>query len=566
MKRLILIALIFSGLNFIIITCGQFTKADIVLRGGEIASVDTDFTFHEAVALKGDKIIFVGKNEQVKNWIGPNTRVIELQGKLVIPGMVDAHGHPFNLGNTEQEEWFSVGGTKNWQEVVVRVAARVKILRPGEWIIGGGWYQDDWKDNTIPVHDELSAVSTDNPVFLYRRGGNSCFVNKKALDVAGIDENTPDPYGGIIHRKPDGKPTGFLVNMANNMVKKHFPKSDKPIEWYEETYKRAARMCNEVGLTGWHDAGIDPIYIQAYKNLVDREELTIRVNAMLQNPREGNLEQYFEKHKIINYDGHHMLQVRSVKVFFDGALGSRGAALFHPYTDDPENRGIFEIPPEHLLEVSEAALRTGMQVCPHAIGPRANSVYLDMVDKALQKYPVKNHRFRSEHAEIIRPEDIPRFSELGIIPSVQPIHHTEDMVFLKDRLGKERCRQMASPWQTFIQAGCVLPCGSDFAIYSHNPLTGFYAAITRQDPAGHPEEGWYADQCMTREEALRGYTIWPAYAAFLEDKVGSIEKGKLADLVVLDKNILKIEPKEILTTKVLYTIVAGVIVYQKQNI
>ena len=537
--------------------------ADLVLRGGEVAAVDADFSIQQAVAVADGIIVFVGSDEDVEPFIGPSTRVIELDGRLLTPGMVDAHGHPFNLGNTEEEEFFSVRGATSWGEVVERVAARIGEMEPGEWLIGGGWYQDDWADNTIPEHDSLSAVSPDNPVFLYRRGGNSAFVNAKALEIAGIDAGTPDPYGGIIGRKADGSPSGFLVNMGNNMVSDHFPAPDKPLTWYMERLSRAAAMGNEVGLTGWHDAGIEPTLIDAYKALVDEGALTVRVNAMLQNPREGNLEEYFTEHRVVDYGGRDLFQVRSVKVFFDGALGSRGAALFEPYADDPENLGVYEIRPEHLYEVSVAALRTGMQVCPHAIGPRAVKDVLDIYEEAFVEAPGEDVRFRIEHAELVGPDDVARFAELGVIPSVQPIHHPSDMEFLPHRLGPDRAAKYASPWRSLIDAGSVLPLGSDFAIYSHNPLTGFYAAITRQNEDGTPAEGFYAEEAMTREEALRGYTIWPAYAAFLENVVGSIEVGKYADLVVFDQDILSIEPAEILETNVDFTIVDGKVVYER---
>ncbi|NHJ48454.1 MAG: amidohydrolase [Asgard group archaeon] len=477
----------------------QSKIADLVLKNGKIATVDENFSIMESVAIKDGIIIFVGNNDDVAKFIDKNTQVIDLSDKLVTPGMVDAHGHLFNLGKDEEDVFFSVRNTCSWDEVVALVKQKIQTMKPDEWLIGGGWYQDDWEDNTIPAHDGLSSISPDNPVFLYRRGGNSAFVNQKALEIAGISKNTEDPYGGKIGRKDDGSPSGFLVNMGNNLVKKHFPKPNKPLEWYMDIFKRAAKRCNEVGLTGVHDAGIDPILIDAYKKLVDTNQLTLRVNGMLQNPREGNLEEYFLKHRLINYGGNHLFQVRSVKVFFDGALGSRGAALAEPYDDDPNNNGLFEVPPEHVFDVSVAALKAKMQVCAHAIGDRGNSVYLDIIEKALNEVPIKDHRFRSEHAEILKPEDVKRFALLNVIPSVQPIHHTSDMEFLIERLGAERARIYASPWRSLIDAGSKIPCGSDFTIYSHNPLTGFYAAITRKREDGTPEDGFYSDQCMTRE-------------------------------------------------------------------
>lgn len=547
--------------SLLLAACDSGPKADLVLRGGKVATVDVGFSIQEAVAVQGDQILFVGKDADVGRFIGSETQVIELDGALVTPGMVDSHCHTFALADTGDDDFYSVRGSKSWQEVVDRVAARVAEIEPGEWIIGGGWYQDDWEDNSIPEHDTLSAISPENPVFLYRRGGNSAFVNKKALDIAGITKDTPDPYGGKIGRKANGEPSGFVVNMGNNMVKDHFPKKDRPLEWYTDGYKHAVARCNEEGLTGVHDAGLDPPYIDALKTMVDDGTLNLRMNIMLQNPRKGDLEAYFKEHRVLNYGGHQMLQVRSVKVFFDGALGSRGAAVFEDYSDAPGDKGVYEVPPEHVYDVSIAALKTGMQVCPHTIGPRGNADLLDQFERAFKEIPVEDHRFRSEHAEIIRPVDVPRFAQLGVIPVMQPIHHTSDMEFLPFRLGEERCRTMASPWRDLIDSGSIIPGGSDFAIYSHNPLTGIYAAITRKLEDGTPEEGYYPEQSMTREEAVKSYTIWPAYAAFWEDVVGSIETGKLADLVVFDRDILTIPEMEILETEVLYTIVGGKIVY-----
>jgi len=555
-------------LGIIITLLAVFRKgpepADLVLRGGKIITVDKEFSVREALAVKKNKIIFVGSNVEAELYVYPITKVIDLQGSVVIPGIIDAHCHPFDLGSYGDEEEFSVHGTASYQQIVKRVAEKVKMLQPGEWIMGRGWDHNDWDVKEYPVHDELSSVSPENPVFLYRIDGNSALVNQRAMDIAGIDRNTPDPYGGKIIRKSNGEPTGMLINMANNIVKKHFPTVDKPDEWYRERYIKAAQISNSAGLTGWHDAGISPRDIEIYKSLVDRSELTVRVYAMLQNPREGNLEEYFRKHKVVNYGNNHFFTVRSVKVFFDGALGSRGAAFFEPYTDDPENRGIFEVPPEHVYEVASAALKTNMQVCTHAIGIRANSVLLDSYQKAFEERRVKDHRFRSEHAEVVRPEDVKRFSELGVIPSMQPTHCTSDMVFCEERIGAERSNY-ASSWRSFIDAGCIIPCGSDFPVESHKPLWGIYAAVTRRDHQGNPEGGWHPEQRMTREEALRGFTIWAAYAAFQEDVLGSLEKGKLADMVVLDKDILEIEPKEILNTNVLYTIVNGKIVYKRDR-
>ncbi|MDN5204104.1 amidohydrolase [Fulvivirgaceae bacterium BMA10] len=549
--------------------CEEKQNADLVIKGGKVATVDESFSIKQAVAIKGNKIIYVGNEEAVEKYIGQQTKVIDASGKFVMPGMHDAHCHPYNLGHVEGEEeednYFSVGGSKDLDDLVAKVKEKIKTMKPGDWLIGGGWDQNEWPDKQFPVHDKLSAVSPDNPVFLYRHGGNSAFVNAKALEIAGITAETPDPFGGRIYRKPNGDPTGFVSNMGNNMVHKHFPKPNKPLEWYHKKYLNAFKTCNEAGLTAVTDAGIDSEHIEIYKSMVDSGTTTIRANVMLLNPREGDLEKQFRDVRVLNYGGEEMMQVRSIKMYYDGTVGSRGAAFFEPYLDDPErddNIGVTEVPVDHVYKVARTALKTGMQVCPHALGIRANSEILDAFEKALKENPIEDHRFRSEHAEVVTAEDIKRFAEIGVIPSVQPVHCTSDMTFLEDRIGKQRCKESASPWRGMIDAGLKIACGSDFAVESHKPLWGIYAAITRQDHLGLPEDGWYAEHCMTREEAIKGYTIWAAHAAFWDDILGSLETGKLADIVILDKDILTIAPKEILTTKVLYTIVNGKIVYQ----
>lgn len=561
-------AILTSSFALVLTACGPAgptsSPADLVIRGGKVATVDAAFSFAQALAVQGNKIVYVGDDSGVDAYTGPETTTIQLNGELVTPGLVDAHCHPFNLGAPE-EDVFDVRDAGSFAEVVERVAAEVATMESGEWLIGSGWSEEDWPDGNIPEHDALSAVSPDNPVFLYRRGGNAAFVNAKALGIAGVTADTPDPYGGVIGKKANGEPSGFLVNMGNNLVKDHFPTPDHPDEWYREVYQRAATVVNAAGLTGWHDAGNEPDQAEIYKQLVDQGELTVRVNMMLQNPRLEDYQaavEYFADNRLVNYGGEDMFQVRSVKVFFDGALGSRGAAFYEPYADDPGNRGVFEIRPEHLFDVVRAGLETGMQVAPHAIGTRGNGVFLDQVERALSENPVEDHRFRSEHAQTVLPEDVERFVRLGVIPSMQPIHQMYDMEYAEDRLGRERAMESAFVWRSFLDAGAIIPSGSDFTVVPHYPLWGFYSAVTRQDHDGEPEDGWVPEQAMTREEALKSYTIWPAFAAFLEGKSGSLEVGKYADIVVLDRDILTVPAPEILETEVLFTIVNGKIVFE----
>jgi predicted amidohydrolase YtcJ len=321
-----------------------------------------------------------------------------------------------------------------------------------------------------------------------------------------------------------------------------------------------------VGLTSVHEAGIGPSAIETYKDLIDKGLLKMRIYAMLGEdeapPLEGDIAAYLSQHKIEEY-GNYFLSVRSIKLFFDGALGSRGAAFFEPYKDDPDNKGLLRITPEYIYEVAKAALQTGMQVNTHCIGIRGNRLCLDAYEKALEETPKKDHRFRIEHAQIVRPEDITKFASLGVLPSMQPTHCTSDMYFVEDRIGQKRAVG-AYAWRSFIDAGLVIPCGSDFPVESNNPMLGIYAAITRQDPNGWPEGGWFPEQRMTIEEAIKGFTIWAAYAAFQENVLGSIEIGKLADFTILENDILEIPAEEILTTRPIYTIVGGKIRYRAQ--
>lgn len=542
------------------ISCQRAEQADLVLLGGKVVTIDNDFSITEAVAVKNGEIIFVGSEEGVQKYIGQNTETLALEGKLVLPGLIDAHGHLHSLG--DDLSYLNVTGTTSFQQIVDRVAERVKTAAPGEWIVGGRWDQNDWEDKAFPLHDALSAVSPDNPVYLTRIDGNAGFANQKALELAGISAETPDPFGGMIVRKENGESTGVLVNRAMNPVIANIPEDTE--EQFRDKFLKAVDSCLAVGLTGVHEAGVGPQTIGLYKKLIDQDKLKMRVYAMLGEetdlPPDIDLSEYFKTNRIEEY-GNHMLSVRSIKLFFDGALGSRGAAFYEPYADDPDNTGLLRITPEYIHEISKAALQADMGVNTHCIGIRGNRLCLEAYGKALAENPKKGHRFRIEHAQIIEPEDVDRFVSLEVIPSMQPTHCTSDMPFVEDRVGARRA-EGAYAWRWMIDAGLVIPCGSDFPVESNNPMLGIYAAVTRQSPAGWPEGGWHPAQRMTIEEAIKGFTIWAAYAAFQEDVLGSIEVGKLADFTVLDKDILECEPKEILEAKAVYTIVGGKIQYK----
>ncbi|MGD9347917.1 MAG: amidohydrolase [Candidatus Aminicenantes bacterium] len=557
-----LILLVIFCFCAIILSCGKPGPADLVLYGGKIATVDEEFSIQEAVAVRGNKIVFVGSDDEVQDFIYPNTVVLDCKGKLVLPGLIDAHAHLHSLG--EELTSLNVTGTQSFEEIIGRVSKRVESSKPGEWIVGGRWDQNDWEDTSFPVHDALSAVSPENPVYLTRIDGNAAFANAIALELADITKDTPDPFGGVIVRKPDGEPTGVLVNRAMNAVIAKIPENTEA--QFREKFLKAVNACLRVGLTGVHEAGVGPRAISMYKDLIDRRQLKLRLYAMLGEerdlPQDIDLVEYFKSHRIPEY-GDHMLSVRSIKLFFDGALGSRGAAFFEPYADDPSNTGLLRIPTDYIYEISKAALASDMGVNTHCIGIRGNSLCLDAYERAFKENPKEDHRFRIEHAQIVRPEDIRRFAALGVIPAMQPTHCTSDMYFVADRVGDKRA-EGAYAWRWFIDAGLKIPCGSDFPVESTDPLLGIFAAVTRQDTSGWPEGGWYPSQRMTIQEAIKGFTIWAAYGAFQEDVLGSIEVGKYADFTILDKDILESDPAEILNTKPVYTIVAGKIRFRAE--
>lgn len=548
--------------SWLLVQC-TFEKADMIITNGKVVTVDQDFSIQEAVAVKGDKIVFAGTMKEVKKYTGKNTQIIDATGLLVLPGLIDAHAHLFSLGS--QLVNLDINECISYQEIIDKVEERVQDAEPGEWIIGGRWDQTEWETGEFPFHDKLSEVSPENPVYLTRVDGNSAFVNLKAMQIAGITGSTPDPEGGFFIRKSNGEPTGVLVNMAMNKVKDLIPK-DNP-ELLKRKLSMAVQSCLEVGLTGIHEAGVGPHEIDLMKHMIDSEEMDLRIYAMLGEQERpefdvDDLFNYFMENRIESY-GADLLSVKSIKLFFDGALGSRGAAFFEPYSDDNENNGILRIQPDYITKVTLAAMKADMGVNTHCIGIRGNRLCLDAYEEALKDFPGRDHRLRIEHAQIVREEDIEKFVVLGVIPAMQPTHCTSDKHMVVDRVGEERAK-FAYAWRSFIDEGLPIPCGSDFPVESNDPLLGIYAAVSRKAPGENAGDGWHPEQKMTIEEAITGFTLWAAYGAFQEDILGSIEPGKYADFTIIDKDILNLPSEEILTTKVRYTIVGGKIKYSEE--
>ena len=530
---------------------------DVVYLGGNVYTMDAARSRAEALALAGDRIVAVGSNAEIRRMTGPRTKVHDLGGKTVLPGLVDAHCHVaslgiFGLGRIDLSRAIS------FDDVVATIATRVKTAKKGEWIVGGRWDHESWPDRKLPTQQQLSAVSPDNPVWLTRVDGHAGLANAAAMKLAGITRETPAPPGGEIIRDPGGGATGIFVDNAADLIT---AKLDTPAADTAKLVLKAQEMCLSVGLTGVHDARVAPADVEVYQKLADSGRLKLRVYVMVAGQYAVA---YFQEHGLLIGE---RLTVRSAKLFSDGAMGSRGAWLLEPYSDRPTDAdgrpytGLNVMKPEFMRQIAEDGLRQGYQVCTHAIGDRGNRETLDAYAWALSRQPRTDHRFRVEHAQLIALEDIPRFTQLGVIPSMQPTHCTSDMRWAEARVGPKRIAG-AYAWAKLRRTGVPIPGGSDFPVESHNPFLGIYAAITRQNAEGQPLGGWYPEERMTREEALRSFTLDAAYAAFEEQQKGSLEPGKLADFVVIDRDIMTCEPRDILETRVLQTVIGGEVVYE----
>jgi predicted amidohydrolase YtcJ len=438
------------------------------------------------------------------------------------------------------------------------VRARAATARPGEWILGRSWDQNDWADTRWPTGDALDRAAPGNPVYLTRVDGHAALASRSALAAAKVTAATPDPEGGRLIRDTSGAPTGVLVDRAMGLVARLIPPPSP--QQLDEQVLLADAECRRLGLTTVHDAGASGANVDAYKRLIDRGALQTRLYVMLRMPL-AELRPFFARGPIIGYGGHH-LDVRAIKIGADGALGSRGAALLEPYSDEPEKSGFLTTPEADIYAMTLAAAKAGFQTCIHAIGDRTNRVVMDVFERVEKDVPsARALRLRNEHAQILDAAEIPRFKALDVIASIQPTHCTSDMPWAPTRIGAARTAEGAYVWRKLLDAGARIASGSDFPVEEPNPMLGLYAAITRQDPSGQPPQGWAPDQRLTRAEALRSFTLDAAYAAHAETRTGSLEAGKLADLVLLSHDVMTVEPREILTTRALLTVIGGRIVY-----
>jgi predicted amidohydrolase YtcJ len=547
------------------------TEADVVLVNGNIYTVSGNQPHAEAIAVKGGRIVFVGSNDDAKKIHA--ARVIDFGGKTVVPGLTDSHCHIFGIG--ERELTLNLEGTNTLEEFLARVGQRATKTEPGKWITGRGWIETFWKPAQFPTREDLDKVAPGNPVFLTRADGHAAVANSAALKIAKIDRNTPDPFGGeILKDKTTGEPTGMFLDNAMELVEKNIPKPTPA----EREQALLTGINREIGL-GWceiQNAGSHKDDIDLIKKVYFDAKAKIRFVNCVYGPG-PDAQNFLSEGAIINGFDHHFTQ-RTIKVIFDGALGSRGAALLKPYSDAPETSGYLTEKPEDLSPMFEEALRQGIQVETHAIGDRANRTILDLYQAAFKAVPpnerkVDPPRWRVEHAQIVDPADLPRFAKLGVIPSMQPSHAISDLFFAPKRLGMERLAG-AYAWQSFLKSGCIICGGSDAPVERGEPMIEFYAAVSRKPlperSAGLSDEalakaGWHPEQKVSREQALKMFTIWPAYAAFEENDKGSIEVGKLADFTVLSNDIMKIPEPEILKTRCEATIIGGEVVFQRAN-
>ena len=545
--------------------------ADLVLRGGKVVTMDPMRPEAQAVAVRGEQIAAVGSDEEIAARIGPQTRVIELKGKLVVPGFIEGHGHFLSLG--EQKLKLDVSDSATWEDVVARVAEAAKKTPKGKWIEGRGWHQGKWKMppepsvQGYPVADALSRVSPDHPVVLTHGTGHMCLANAKAMELAGVNFQTKAPDGGEILRDAHGQPTGVFRETAMNLIYRVRDRAlrERTTKEVRDEQLQAVRLatveCLKHGVTSFQDAGSSCEDVDLLKELAGRGELKVRLWVML-NDNNEILARRLPEYRLIDY-GDNYLTVRAIKRMADGALGTHGAWLLEPYDDLPGSTGLNVTPLSALRETAELAIQHEYQLCVHAIGDRANREVLNLMEAAFRRHPGKKDlRWRIEHVQHLHPDDIPRFAKLGVIASMQANHATSDGPFVVQRLGQRRAKEGAYAWRSLLEADAVVINGTDVPVEKIDPIACFFSAVTRQMASGAT---FFPEQAMTREEALRAYTASAASAAFEEHDKGSVTPGKLADLVVLSGDFMTVPAEEIGKVRVETTIVGGKVAFARDK-
>ncbi len=569
MKIIFVLALF--GIMFLIINCGDNmnNKADLVLLNGKIATVVDENAVVEALAVKEGKIFAVGSNDEIKKLIGNDTKEIDLNGNFAMPGFIESHAHFIGLGESLLN--LDLRSAKNWNEVVAIVEEAVKKSEPGQWILGRGWHQEKFDPkpnpdvNGYPVHDLLSKVSPNNPVLLGHASGHAVFANAKAMEIAGVNKNTPNPSGGTIVKDKNGNPIGVFEENGELLVTKahtEYLSKRNPQQLYNDYEKRiklAAEDCLKKGITSCADAGQPFDVVDIYKKLEKEDKLPVRINVMVQDSYE-NMQKKLPLYRTDNSKG--FLNIRSIKQYIDGALGSRGAWMLEPYDDLKSHTGSNVTSIKELKDISELAITYGYQMRIHAIGDRGNREVLNIYEeKFKQHHNPQDLRWCIEHVQHLSTQDISRLAFLGVIAAMQPVHCTSDALFVPERIGNKRAKEGAYVWRKLIDSGALICSGTDAPVEDINPIECFYSAVTRKSKDGSV---FYPDQKMTRMEALKSYTTNCAFASFEENIKGKLIKGMMADITVLSNDLLNCADDEIPNTKVLYTIVNGKIVYEQK--
>lgn len=533
--------------------------ADSVYRNGNIYTVDDDFSKATAMAIKGDRLIYVGDEAGVEAYIGPGTKVTDLGGKTVIPGLIEGHMHINGLG----ESLLQIDAFWKPRDVILAsVKEAAEKAEPGQWIRGRGWLNTVWEDTSYPTKEELDAVAPNNPVILTRADGHMSWVNSMAFELAGITKDTPDPQGGEYLKTESGELLGCATDTAVAPIRALLP--SYTIEQQREALLLAQEQLFSYGLTSAMNAGTSVEGLnELYKYLYESGQLKLRSYILMSlSSTEGEQADYLRNTPIQVGLYDNRMDVRAVKMFGDGSLGARSAALLEDYSDREGHIGNYRSTDEEIEAMVKLAYDAGYQIGTHAIGDGANHQILNAYEKVMKENPSDDPRLRIEHFQILTLEDIQRAIDLGVLPSMQTTHATSDMLMAEDRIGAERI-EGAYAWRTIIDSGSIIINGSDAPVELVNPYHGLYAAVSRKDRLGEPPEGWYADQCMTREEALRSFTIWAAYGEFNEELKGSLEVGKLADFVVIDRDYMTCPAEDIKDIQALMTICGGEVVYAK---
>ena len=573
--RHLVVALGLAALGPVAVACrgdAPTEPADLVLRNGRVVTLDPDRPEATAVAVRGDRIAWVGEEAGVAALVGPATEVVDLDGRLLLPGFIEAHAHFLGAGSAKLG--VDLSGTRSWEEVVDRVRAATAEAPRGAWIVGRGWHQSKWDAppepsvGGFPVHDALSAASPDNPVWLSHASGHAGLANARAMEAAGVGPDTPDPEGGEVLRDAGGRPIGVFVENAESVIDVAYGAwlAGLGEEARRERRREELILANEEavrhGITTVHDAGASPQEIDAYRRAIADGDVTVRLWVMLS---EGYADAAtLERVRTVgDLDGR--LTVRAIKAYADGALGSRGAWLLEPYEDAPGTTGHNVLPMSRIRELADLALEHGFQLCTHAIGDRANREVLDIYEAALSAHPeaARDARFRIEHAQLLHPDDVGRFAGLGVIAAMQGVHSVSDAPWTPDRIGDRRTRERAFAFRDLVDSGATVLNGTDAPVEPIDPIASFAAMAT-----GRLADGtvFNPHHLLTRDEALRTYTLDAAFGGHEEAEKGSVEVGKLADLVVLDRDILTVPAEEIAGARAVLTVVGGRIVWRRSGV